>query len=179
MPGPIAAYFSHHQCASDWTLRVLTQLSQAAGVRVFHTHWPARLPMGFAEREPWRSRIAEAWEFAATGDFDLLIATNAEIDHVRTLSGRGFRGFHVLRDPRDIIVSGYFSHLASHPVHPDQNPWLIPHREPAGAPLQVRVRKEQWDAITDANSFRTLTAGRARGEASHGHHLRETTSRRR
>ncbi len=239
MPGPIAAYFSHHKCASDWTLRVLTQLSEAAGFRVFHTHWPARLPMGFADMEPWRSRIAEAWAFAATGEFDLLIATNAEIDHVRTLSARGFRGFHVIRDPRDIIVSGYFSHLASHPVHPDQNPWLIRHREqlqtcgkaegvlaeldyssthmdrirhweygyggvtetrfervmpnpevelaalladtgivvdgwtaPADAPLQVRVSREQWDAIMEANTFRTLTAGRARGEESHGHHLR-------
>lgn len=239
MPRPIAAYFGHHKCASDWMLRVLTQLSEAAGFRVCHTHWPARLPMGFADIEPWRSRIAEAWAFAATGDFDLLIATNAEIDHVRTLSGRGFRGFHMIRDPRDIIVSGYFSHLASHPVHPDHNPWLIRHRErlqacgkvdgllaeldyasthmdrirhweygyggltetrfevvmpnpevelamlladtgivvdgwtaPAGAPLQVRVRKEQWDAIMEANSFRTLTAGRDRGEESPAHHLR-------
>ncbi len=129
MPTPIAAYFSHHKCASDWTLRVLKQLAEAAGFRVHHTHWPKRLPLGFDRIPPWPERIAASWAFAAEGDYDLLIATNAEMDHVRTLSARGFRGFHVIRDPRDIIVSGYFSHLASHPVHPDANPWLVLHRE--------------------------------------------------
>lgn len=27
-----------------------------------------------------------------------------------------YKGFHVVRDPRDVIVSGYFSHKISHPV---------------------------------------------------------------
>ncbi len=129
MPKPIAAYFSHHKCASDWTLRVLKQLADAIGMKVHHTHWPMRLPLGFHNEPKWAGRIAESWDFAANGDFDLLIATNAEMEHVRTLSARGFHGFHVIRDPRDIIISGYFSHLASHPVDPDQNPWLMVHRE--------------------------------------------------
>jgi hypothetical protein len=37
------------------------------------------------------------------------------------------RAFHVIRDPRDIVVSGYFSHLASHPT--DGLPELAAHRE--------------------------------------------------
>lgn len=32
------------------------------------------------------------------------------------MRGLDVRGFHVVRDPRDVIVSGYFSHLTSHPV---------------------------------------------------------------
>lgn len=129
MPRPIAAYFSHHKCASDWTLRVLKQLSEAVGFRVHHTHWPKRLPLGFDRMRTWAERIEASWEVAAQGEYDLLIATNAEMEHVRTLSARGFSGFHVIRDPRDIIVSGYFSHLSSHPVNPDANPWLCLHRE--------------------------------------------------
>jgi hypothetical protein len=129
MPKPIAAYFSHHKCASDWTLRVLKQLADAIGMKVHHSHWPVRLPLGYHNEPKWAGRIAESWEYAANGDYDLLIATNAEMEHVRTLTARGFHGFHVIRDPRDIIVSGYFSHLASHPVDPDQNPWLMVHRE--------------------------------------------------
>ena len=30
-----------------------------------------------------------------------------------------FRGIHLIRDPRDIVVSGYFSHLKTHP----ENEW--------------------------------------------------------
>lgn len=41
-----------------------------------------------------------------------------------------YKGFHLVRDPRDIVVSGYFSHKYSHPV---DGPWgqsfLMAHRE--------------------------------------------------
>lgn len=36
------------------------------------------------------------------------------------------RGFHIVRDPRDVIVSGYFSHLYSHPEEGWN--WLKRHR---------------------------------------------------
>jgi len=38
-----------------------------------------------------------------------------------------FRGFHMIRDPRDILVSGYFSHLNTHPTKSWKG--LEPHRE--------------------------------------------------
>jgi hypothetical protein len=40
------------------------------------------------------------------------VYSNAEIGQVRLLPP--LRGFHVIRDPRDLIVSAYFSHLHSH-----------------------------------------------------------------
>ncbi|HXW52085.1 MAG TPA: sulfotransferase domain-containing protein [Candidatus Acidoferrales bacterium] len=43
---------------------------------------------------------------------DLWCYTNADFVFVRPLNTTGF---HVVRDPRDMIVSGYFSHLRSHP----------------------------------------------------------------
>jgi hypothetical protein len=38
-----------------------------------------------------------------------------------------YLGFHVVRDPRDVIVSAYFSHLKTHPTR--NWPKLIPFRE--------------------------------------------------
>jgi Sulfotransferase domain len=45
-----------------------------------------------------------------------LVCANAEMRYVPVLSGVNnmFRGFHIVRDPRDIVVSAYFSHLYSH-----------------------------------------------------------------
>jgi hypothetical protein len=55
---------------------------------------------------------------------DVLIYTNADIDQAQQLPPS--RGFHVVRDPRDILVSAYFSHKHSHPS--DKWPELEPHR---------------------------------------------------
>lgn len=67
---------------------------------------------------------------------DVLCYVNAEIGSVRPL--RDYRGFHVIRDPRDVGVSGYFSHLHSHPI----GDWyeLAEHRRE----LQSLPRHEGW-----------------------------------
>ena len=44
---------------------------------------------------------------------DILMHGNAEAYCLDTLPE--FRGFHMIRDPRDVVVSNYFSHLHSHP----------------------------------------------------------------
>jgi hypothetical protein len=56
---------------------------------------------------------------------DFLAYTNAEIEEARALPAH--RGFHVVRDPRDVLVSGYFSHKNSHPT--DGWPELKEHRQ--------------------------------------------------
>ena len=57
-------------------------------------------------------------------DADLVAYTNATMDHVADLPFT--RAFHVVRDPRDILVSAYFSHLKTHPT--DNWPELGAHR---------------------------------------------------
>jgi hypothetical protein len=47
---------------------------------------------------------------------DFLLYRNADPAQLGPLGASDVRGFHVIRDPRDIIVSGYFSHLHSHPI---------------------------------------------------------------
>jgi len=63
--------------------------------------------------------------WVAQEDVEFLAYTNAEIDDVKDLPPH--RGFHVVRDPRDVLVSAYFSHRNSHPT--DQWPELEEHRE--------------------------------------------------
>lgn len=80
----------------------------------------------------WKHRIldsADTFKHALNkhlieNDIDFLSYLNADINHVKNIDN--FLGFHVIRDPRDIIVSGYFSHLYSHPT--DHWPALLEHR---------------------------------------------------
>jgi len=43
-------------------------------------------------------------------------ATYADPQPEFLLDLKGFRGVHIVRDPRDVLVSGYFSHKESHPT---------------------------------------------------------------
>ena len=63
--------------------------------------------------------------FVDTEQVDFLVLANA--NHTDAFSLPLYRGFHVVRDPRDVIVSAYFSHKNSHPT--DEWPELMAHRE--------------------------------------------------
>jgi hypothetical protein len=63
--------------------------------------------------------------FIEGNHINFLSYTNADYPYVEKF-GR-LRGFHVIRDPRDIIVSGYYSHLYSHPTK--DWPELVAYRE--------------------------------------------------
>ncbi len=58
-------------------------------------------------------------------DRSLLISLNSSLSGLDDLPE--FKGFHLIRDPRDICVSGYYSHLNSHGL--DGFDRLGPHRE--------------------------------------------------
>lgn len=64
-------------------------------------------------------------DYADSRDAEFLIYTNAKHEHIRDLHFS--RGFHVIRDPRDVLVSAYYSHLHSHPT--DEWPELQAQRE--------------------------------------------------
>lgn len=55
--------------------------------------------------------IAEATEQEC---LNVVSIRNARWDHVATFPG--CKGVHIIRDPRDVLISGYFSHLKTHPV---------------------------------------------------------------
>lgn len=93
------AYFGHHRCATLWTAAIVKAVTRELGVRVAQEDRYGKLP-------------------ADLGPNDFLIHLNATQDLTGLLASLGgYRGFHVIRDPRDILVSSYFSDRYSHPVY--------------------------------------------------------------
>ncbi|MEU8002342.1 hypothetical protein AB0B66_14365 [Catellatospora sp. NPDC049111] len=113
----LRAYFARHKSASTWARSILHEAAFALNLKVDTIHVP----------DQWAP-------YDSLGDYvratrpDLLIMTNAKPEWVDTLPET--RAFHLIRDPRDIVVSGYFSHLNSHPEVVGGVPWpeLVTHR---------------------------------------------------
>lgn len=94
-------YFGHHKCASTYLGDIFRTIC-----------WDLRLePLSVGVPASFGGDLA-AHLRSHRADFLLCLA--AESDFVGKLPP--FRGVHVIRDPRDILVSSYFSHLLSHPL---------------------------------------------------------------
>jgi hypothetical protein len=98
----VYAYFGHHKAGSTWFTDICRDVARQLGLRfsvVFETR--------FLDR-PLRDHLAaERTEF--------LVLANADYAEVAALPFAS--AVHLVRDPRDILVSAYFSHLRSHPTH--------------------------------------------------------------
>jgi hypothetical protein len=135
MPSNTIAYFGHHKCASTYIVAIIRDLCAHLGLQIrLETH-PQRLALDYHLRESHRSHAADLkarWKDMKRNlsASDFLINLNAEQEFADMLTGCGvpFKGFHVIRDPRDIMISGYFSHKISHPVDKNLNPWMLEHR---------------------------------------------------
>lgn len=96
--GPLC-YLSHHKCATMYANVILGQVAEELGIAKRTVYRPkdfgGDLP-AYVERERP----------------DLLCYLDMEPAHAAGLGE--VRGVHVIRDPRDILVSAYFSHLHSH-----------------------------------------------------------------
>jgi hypothetical protein len=104
-------FFGHHKVATSWMLKIMSDLGHLNGFRIEVVNTAAEIDAALLER-------------LATGKSKVLICRNA--DPVVLGQLRDFVGFHLIRDPRDMLVSSYFSHLHSHPTH--SWPELIEHR---------------------------------------------------
>lgn len=113
-------FFGHHKCATIWIVSILNHLAVKAGLT--HQHFHSHKTMGYDLKRA-----------IADGGLDVCSYTNANYAHINV---DDFRGFHVVRDPRDILVSAYFSHMKSHET--DFWPELVAHR----AELQALPKSE-------------------------------------
>lgn len=106
------AYYGHHKCATTWMRGVVEKVCHYTGMQAITFDNPSQFN-GDLER------------ILNDQSVDFICYTNAKIE---LLGGVGrLPGFHMIRDPRDIIVSGYFSHKYSHPT--EGWPELIEHRK--------------------------------------------------
>ena len=97
----LLAYFGHHKCGSTWISSILTEVSNFLGLKdgVVHDEHMFNYDLN---------------NFVKKNNILFISYTNASIKYIENLPK--FRGFHVVRDPRDIVVSAYYSHLYSHPT---------------------------------------------------------------
>jgi len=108
----LLAYFGHHKCATVWIHKIMHELWRAIGRKAVNLHSPGQFHKNLAL-------------YLEEHGLDCLTYANADGKYVAQLEN--FAGFHVVRDPRDLAVSSYFSHLYSHPT--DNWPQLENHRE--------------------------------------------------
>jgi hypothetical protein len=111
MKSPLFAYFGHHKAATTWLSNIVRNICAELNWKVCYVSNPKMFNFKLNE-------------FVQENKVDFLCYTNANFKYVKELDN--FRGFHVIRDPRDVIVSGYFSHRYSHPTN--RWPELIEHR---------------------------------------------------
>jgi hypothetical protein len=122
----VRAYFGHHKCASRWVGQIVAQVALEAGLRAAevvddltpYATGPLRSDheVRFDRRE-LRERVDRC-------GVDIVSCITADRQQAEVLSPD--RAFHVIRDPRDIIVSAYFSHRNSHRI--DGLPHIAAHR---------------------------------------------------
>jgi hypothetical protein len=97
----VLLYCGHHKCATRWLVDIITDVCRRAGLEFYEAH-----NAGMFNRD--------LGSFLRERPVDFLAYTNARIEFLRDVGNRV--GFHVIRDPRDLLVSAYFSHLHSHPI---------------------------------------------------------------
>jgi hypothetical protein len=66
-----------------------------------------------------RATNSDFKQYIASKNMNAFMYTNADPQYINQF--KPFRGFHVIRDPRDIAISAYFSHKDVHPVHWHEN----------------------------------------------------------
>jgi hypothetical protein len=109
---PLFAYFGHHKCASTWIENICNEACR-----------DLRLPFKIFYNDKMFGQDLKG--FAAKERLRFIAYANADYRYVAPLDE--LRAFHVVRDPRDVLVSAYFSHRRSHPTH--AWPELIAHRK--------------------------------------------------
>jgi len=125
------AYFGHHKCASTYIRNVIQHLSQFLDLKTHTDSICSRLPLGYHKRPEQAERIVQTYKKLETKPYDIVCHINADMAVVEAVSRHGpFRGFHVIRDPRDVLISGFYWHLSENSnFKNDMNQWIDERRK--------------------------------------------------
>ena len=126
--------FLRHKCASMWLSAIAERACALMGLSYVYFFKSTRWGWNFAH-------------FYQNTTYPVLSCANPEVEEVRQL--QSFRGVHVIRDPRDVIVSAYFSHRNTHWYKPGTEAWA--HQE-----RLRQVSKDEGLALEIAYSERYL-----------------------
>ncbi len=98
---PLLGYFGHHKCGSTWFQVICGEVCRELKLEY---------------RIVYRAQHVnnDLKSFVERNELDFVAYNNADYRQVQMLGP--LKGFHVVRDPRDICVSAYFSHKHSHEV---------------------------------------------------------------
>ena len=96
---PKYAMYGHHKCATMSLNTISGAICNRLGLQFGAVYDEA----GFDDDLP---------AYVANRQIDFLSYGNADFQYTKSLSEH--KGFHIIRDPRDIVVSAYFSHRNSH-----------------------------------------------------------------
>jgi hypothetical protein len=149
----LLAAFGHHKCASMWVHSICEQVCLELGLK---------LGCVFVEREFG----GDLERYVRERKIGFLLYGNADFQQVQRLPMETIRAFHYVRDPRDIVVSAYFSHRNSHST--EAWPELVEYREKLrscskeqGLFLELDFRAQQfqemrsWEEHSHNGSIRT------------------------
>lgn len=139
----IYGYFGHHKCASTWFEEIFHDICYDLGLRYRIVY----------KKQDFDGDLRK---YIRDNNIDFIAYANADFSQVVKLEN--LVGIHAVRDPRDIIVSAYFSHLKTHPTH--AWPELIAHRmklqqcdQETGLFHEIAFRKEQFDEMRSWKDF--------------------------
>lgn len=133
MTGERLVYFGHHKCATQYIKAVVKHVANWLGLTFETVDRPADTPEAGVDGT-LRHRLHIKHKGYIEPTADILYFANGNVTAIAALAERGgYRGFHVIRDPRDIVVSGYFSHLYSHPITEHNSEWMDAWRQQLAA----------------------------------------------
>jgi len=147
MKPKLYAYFGHHKCASKWIADIASGVCRNLGLKFLVANV---ITVGNHKL----NGHTMTHDLSSLAHVDFLAYINAIHERVSQL--RPLKGFHVIRDPRDICVSAYYSHLYSHPVVSKDTDYIMAMREKLkrlskeeGLLETIRGRREQFEAMYD------------------------------
>ena len=113
--GPaLLVHGAHHKVGTVWFQRILSTVAGFYGLRF------AEVPASYGIAPPAPG---------VGSDIDIVVFDRANDFRPEDALGRAYRGSHLIRDPRDVVVSGYHYHLRT------DEAW-------------VRVPKERWGGLS-------------------------------
>lgn len=141
----LRALFGRHKAASTWARTIVHEAAAALDLEILTIHVPGQ----------W-SAYPSLGDMVRAEKPAILIMTNPTRAEVESLPE--MRAFHLVRDPRDVVVSGYFSHLHSHPEVVGGIEWeaLPAHRRnlqqldhDAGLMAEIEFSAQFFDTMSD------------------------------